>query len=77
MTPNYSIIKSNSTDDGDILSPEARERQQKGLSIEGMGFTRDPDEGINLDDLDDAIMQILFQRAIDKRNGVDRDLEQD
>ena len=32
--------------DKDFLSPEAKERQAQGLSVEGMGLTQDPDAGI-------------------------------
>lgn len=62
----------------DILSQEARDRQAKGLSIEGMNITEDPDAGISQALLDlqrDGIMEVLRQRAKDRKDGVDHDLE--
>ena len=62
----------------DVLSQEAKDRQAKGLSIEGMNITEDPDAGISQALLDlqrEGIMQVLRQRAKDRKAGVDHDLE--
>lgn len=49
------------------MSPEAQERAKKGLSVEGMGFTADPDKGLNLDALDAQINELLAQKARDNK----------
>lgn len=65
-------------DDKDNLSPHARVRQQQGLSIEGLGFTKDPDDDVPqtyLDLISDGVMAVLKQRVQDQKAGVDHDLE--
>ena len=49
------------------LSDEAKARVAQGLSVEGMNFTADPDEGIDTTRLDEMINEQVRQRGRERR----------
>ena len=50
-------------DDKFKYSKEVQDRIDAGLSVEGMGMTGDPDEGLDLTMLDEMIRQTIMDRV--------------